>query len=160
MPASETRSEGNAHEALSLRQRLMTACAFATEEELANTVALFDHGDEAVDVRPPETGMVMLRGRIGGDGSAFNVGEATVTRAVVRLATGDVGFSYMLGSSATRARLAAVVDALGQRDEHVARLETHFLAPVARRREAERRARQDETDATRVNFFTLARGED
>ena len=46
-----------------------------------------------VELRAPETGLVMLRGRIGGSGASFNVGEATVTRAAVQLASGEQGFA-------------------------------------------------------------------
>ena len=102
----------------------------------------------------------MLRGRMGGSGPPFNVGEATVTRAVVRLNTGAVGFSYLLGRSHRRARLAALVDALGQDPNWRARLETSLVAPVeARQAAADARVRAD-TAATRVDFFTLVRGED
>ena len=38
-----------------------------------------------VELRAAETGLVMLRGRIGGDGDPFNLGEATVTRAAVQI---------------------------------------------------------------------------
>ena len=69
---------------------------------------------EAETLRGPETGLVAVRGRIGGGGAPFNVGEATVTRATVRLATGEVGHAYLLGRDAERARLAATVDALLQ----------------------------------------------
>src|ERR1700744_4491144 len=36
-------------------------------------------------LRPPETGLAMVRGRVGGSGDPFNLGEATVTRATLRL---------------------------------------------------------------------------
>ena len=126
------------------RQALMRTCAQATEAEL----------------RPVETGLVMLRGRMGGSGPAFNIGEATVTRATVRLDTGTVGFSYLLGRSHRRARLAALVDALGQDPAWREGLERNLVAPVEERQAAtDARVRAD-TAATRVDFFTLVRGED
>jgi alpha-D-ribose 1-methylphosphonate 5-triphosphate synthase subunit PhnG len=142
------------------RQALMRICAEATSEELRR--ALDDYGGirEAEDVRPPEAGLVMLRGRIGGDGAPFNVGEATVTRAVVRLASGTVGYSYLMGRSPERARLAAIVDALGQNDAWRAKLDDALVAPVRARREAELTQQREQAAATRVNFFTLVRGED
>ena len=57
----------------------------------------------------------MLRGRAGGDGAPFNVGEATVTRAIVELPSGERGYGHILGRDAERARLAAILDALWQR---------------------------------------------
>jgi alpha-D-ribose 1-methylphosphonate 5-triphosphate synthase subunit PhnG len=138
----------------------MHVCAQATEAELANAITRLDLALDAVDVRPPETGLVMLRGRIGGSGAPFNVGEATVTRAVVRLGTGETGFSYMLGRSKTRARLAAILDAVSQNPAYGRSLEQHLILPVTRRVAEERRLVREETQATKVEFFTLVRGED
>lgn len=158
--ANHSRQDVDALEGVALRQSLMKACASATEGELAEIVARFDVGADAVDVRKPETGMVMIRGKMGGDGAAFNAGEATVTRAVIRLGCGTLGFSYLLGRSTERARLAAIIDALGQNEANVGRLKVEFLRPVMRRRIGERAERRAETAATRVNFFTMVRGED
>ena len=96
------------------RQALMRTCAQASEAELEVALAALGDLPAAAELRPVETGLVMLRGRMGGSGPAFNIGEATVTRATVRLDTGTIGFSYLLGRSHRRARLAALVDALGQ----------------------------------------------
>jgi alpha-D-ribose 1-methylphosphonate 5-triphosphate synthase subunit PhnG len=142
------------------RQALMRICAEATEAELEQALAACGSIFAAEDVRAPETGLVMLRGRIGGDGAPFNVGEATVTRAVVRLTDGTLGYSYCLGRSERRARLAAIVDALGQDPRHKERLDEVLVALVRARCDASRQAAREETAATRVNFFTLVRGED
>jgi alpha-D-ribose 1-methylphosphonate 5-triphosphate synthase subunit PhnG len=142
------------------RQGLMAVCAEASAEEMARALVACGGAPEVQDVRPPEAGLVMLRGRIGGDGAPFNIGEATVTRAVVRLAGGVLGYSYLLGRSPERARLAAIIDALGQDAAMRAKLETALVAPVMARREAELVRQREEAAATRVNFFTLVRGED
>src|SRR6201998_474151 len=47
-------------------------------------------------LREAESGLVMVRGRVGGDGAPFNLGEATVSRAAVRLARGEGGVGYTL----------------------------------------------------------------
>jgi alpha-D-ribose 1-methylphosphonate 5-triphosphate synthase subunit PhnG len=153
-------STGHTSANIAARQALMRICAEATVEELLRSVGEFGDLAKAQDVRLPEAGLVMLRGRIGGDGAPFNVGEATVTRAVVRLENGTLGYSYLLGRSAERARLAAIVDALGQDVAWRERLETVLVAPVTARRDAEARTQREEAAATRVNFFTLVRGED
>ncbi len=142
------------------RQELMKICAQASEAELERVVASGGCDAEAEDVRAPEAGLVMLRGRIGGDGAVFNVGEATVTRAVVRLRNGTLGYSYLLGRTPRKARLAAIIDALGQDETWRETLTTALIEPVERRRAAEERKASEETAATRVNFFTLVRGED
>lgn len=138
----------------------MRVCAQATEAELESAFAALANIPAAEDIRAPQTGLVMLRGRIGGNGPAFNVGEATVTRAAVRLATGGMGFSYLLGGSQRRAHLAAMFDALGQQDGYREQLQAALIKPVMDRCTAERDATRAETAATRVDFFTLVRGED
>jgi len=111
------------------------------------------------DLREPENGLVMVRGRIGGDGAPFNVGEATVSRAAVRLASGEVGFGYTLGRDRQKARLIALCDALVQSNEFSDAVETAVLAPLRAAIVAERDRKARETAATRVDFYTLVRGE-
>lgn len=141
------------------RQRLMRICAQARLDELSAALERVAPLPAIDIVRPPEVGLVMLRGRIGGDGRPFNAGEASMTRAVVRLASGELGFSYLLGRSTERARLAAIVDALGQSPAFRERLEAALVMPVMQRVEAEKATQRAETAATRVQFFTLVRGE-
>lgn len=111
-------------------------------------------------VRQPEHGLVMTRGRIGGGGAPFNLGEVTVTRAVVRLETGEVGFGHVLGRDKERALLVAKLDALWQAPGTRETVEAAVLAPVRRRLAADDAETRRRTEATRVNFFTLVRGED
>ncbi len=141
------------------RQALMRICARASEAELQQALDALAPIPEAEDLRAPEPGLVMLRGRVGGDGAPFNLGEATVTRATVRIG-GTLGYSYVLGRCPDKARLSAIIDALGQDADWRARLEEVLIGPVNARRAAEQRAEAAETARTRVNFFTLVRGED
>jgi len=113
-----------------------------------------------VELRAPEVGLVMLRGRIGGNGAPFNVGEATVTRAVVQLASGEQGFAYILGRDARKARLAALCDALWQAKKSRDRIERHVLAPLRAVLELRLQHERARTAATKVDFFALVRGED
>ena len=115
---------------------------------------------EAELLRGPETGLVTVRGRIGGGGAPFNVGEATVTRATVRLPTGQVGHSYMLGRDRKKARLAAIADALWQDPAQRQSVETALVAPLRAAQGEAREKRRAETAATKVDFFTMVRGED
>lgn len=108
-------------------------------------------------VRGPETGLVMVRGRTGG-GDPFNLGEATVTRATVRLDRGEIGHAYCLGRDGDKAVQAALFDALRQRDRDA--VDGKVIAPLRVEREAADRRRRDETAATKVDFFTMVRGDD
>jgi alpha-D-ribose 1-methylphosphonate 5-triphosphate synthase subunit PhnG len=141
------------------RRAAMATLADARTEEIAARLAAFGP-PTYVELRPVETGLVMLQGRIGGDGAPFNFGEATVTRAAVRIASGEVGFSYVLGRDHDKARLAALCDALWQNTTTRDALEHEVLAPIRARLEAERARRREEIAASRVDFFTLVRGED
>jgi alpha-D-ribose 1-methylphosphonate 5-triphosphate synthase subunit PhnG len=140
------------------RKAMMATLADAGLRELADGLAAIG-AVEMIEVRPAEIGLVMLRGRIGGDGAAFNLGEAPVTRAVVRLLTGETGFSYILGRDKEKARAAALCDALWQSARHRDAVDRHILAPVRERRARELRRAREETAATRVDFFTLVRGD-
>ena len=111
------------------------------------------------DLREPENGLVMVRGRVGGDGAPFNLGEATVSRAAVRLAGGEVGFGYALGRDRQKARMIALCDALVQSTEFADAMEAEVLAPLRAAVIAEQDRKARETAATRVDFYTLVRGE-
>jgi alpha-D-ribose 1-methylphosphonate 5-triphosphate synthase subunit PhnG len=112
------------------------------------------------DLRQPESGLVMLRGRIAGAGAPFNVGEASVTRAAVRLASGEIGASYILGRDVAKARCAALVDALWQNEHWRARIEADVIDPLSRALAESDGHAAAQAAATRVDFFTLVRGED
>jgi alpha-D-ribose 1-methylphosphonate 5-triphosphate synthase subunit PhnG len=111
------------------------------------------------NLREPENGLVMVRGRIGGDGAAFNLGEATVSRAAVRLSTGEVGFGYTLGRDRDKARMIALCDAMVQSDQFAGLVETSVIAPLRAAISAKRNRKSAEAAATRVDFYTLVRGE-
>ena len=109
-------------------------------------------------VRPPEIGMVMLRGRVGGTGSPFNLGEASVVRCAVRLGDGPLGVSYALGRNKRRAELAALCDALLQDPLYHDALQRTLIAPLALTQSQARQDRQRAVADSKVEFFTLVRG--
>ncbi len=110
-------------------------------------------------LRQPENGLVMVRGRIGGDGTPFNLGEASVSRAAVRIASGEIGFGYVLGRDIEKARLIALCDALIQSEAFENVVEQNVVAPLRQELAESRAERAAETAATRVDFYTLVRGE-
>jgi alpha-D-ribose 1-methylphosphonate 5-triphosphate synthase subunit PhnG len=142
------------------RKAALKVLAQASAAELAEGLAAVADRPAHIELRPVETGLVMVRGRIGGDGAPFNLGEATVTRAAVRMDTGETGFAYVLGRDRDKVRLIAQCDALWQSGAFKDAIERHVLAPVRGRIARERAAREGEVAATRVDFFTLVRGED
>jgi alpha-D-ribose 1-methylphosphonate 5-triphosphate synthase subunit PhnG len=142
------------------RQEIMAVLASSSADEIDRHMRTIEPIPAHEDVRTAASGLVMLRGRIGGDGAPFNFGEATVTRAAVRLETKEVGFGYVLGRDRAKARLVALCDALIQHDEYRDRVEHHVVAPIRERLHAERRLKAEQVAATKVDFFTLVRGED
>ncbi|WP_051614957.1 phosphonate C-P lyase system protein PhnG [Phyllobacterium sp. UNC302MFCol5.2] len=142
------------------RKAAMALLAQATADEMTRFWSVWTDKPEVETLRGPETGLVMVRGRIGGSGAPFNLGEATVTRATVRLGSGAVGHAYALGRQGEKVRLAAVFDALWQDDAKRDVVEKTVLAPIAQRLDEELRTKRAETAATKVDFFTMVRGED
>ena len=140
------------------RKAAMAVLARATATEIATqlqAIALPPYDA----LREPENGLVMVRGRIGGDGAAFNLGEATVSRASVRLASGEVGFGYTLGRDLEKARMIALCDALVQSDDFAGHVETDVIAPLRGVMLAKRTEKAEQAAATRVDFYTMVRGE-
>ena len=142
------------------RQEWMRVLALTPPARLERQFERLGPAPEYAFVRPPETGMVMVRGRAGNSGMRFNVGEMTVSRCAVRLADGTVGHGYVAGRTLRHAELAALGDALMQRPVSRAATGAGLVDPLRRELEQEKSRMARETAATRVNFFTMVRGED
>ncbi len=139
------------------RQR---AHALIAKAPASRVQALFDALDgvpKGSAVRPSDIGLLMVRGRVGGAGGAFNLGEMPVARAAVRIADGTVGVGYVAGRDKNHAEMAALADAMVQSRLWASVLESEVLGPL----EAEQAHRQIELGrkaaATKVDFFTLVR---
>lgn len=139
------------------RKEAMSVLANAAGTEIECCLRTIDLPDHA-DLREPENGLVMVRGRIGGDGAPFNLGEATVSRAAVRLASGEVGFGYALGRDLEKARMIALCDAMVQ-SRNYEDVEANVVAPLRAQMLAKRSRKSAEAAATRVDFYTMVRGE-
>ncbi|WFU09065.1 phosphonate C-P lyase system protein PhnG [Rhizobium sp. CB3090] len=142
------------------RKRAADLLARAERDELDAAWEALPEKPVVQPVRGPETGLVMVRGRIGGGGSPFNLGEVTVTRATVKLASGAIGHAHALGTDREKVRLAAIFDALWHQPATKEFVEKAILLPVTDRIAEYDRKRAEETAATRVDFFTMVRGED
>ena len=160
MAASSIEAEGNMTEADIQRQRRMAILAQANVKRLMECWTALELDPQCELIRGPETGLIALRGRIGGGGAPFNFGEATLTRATVRLQSGAIGHAAMLGRDQTKAKLAAVIDALATEVEHQKTIEDKILVPLEQEKLAEDRKQFAQSQATKVNFFTMVRGED
>ena len=140
-----------------LRKAALDTLAAAPSRALAD---LWDRwGDKPVytKVRRPEVGLVMVRGRAGGGGAPFNLGEASVSRASVRIASGQVGHGYCLGRDLAKAEVIAIIDALWQRE--AAAVEAEIIASLQELTRVSGLKKQAEAAATKVDFFTMVRGD-
>jgi alpha-D-ribose 1-methylphosphonate 5-triphosphate synthase subunit PhnG len=144
---------------ISARRRWMGILAKAHADEVAHCCSRLGLPANYDLLRRPETGLVMVRGRTGGDGNPFNLGEMTVTRCSVRLADGTVGHAWIAGRAVTHAEQAALLDAFMQSAGDHSAIEAEL-----NRLESRQAMRRDEAAckaaATRVDFFTMVRGED
>ncbi len=147
------------------RQHWMSVLAKADYETLARHWADLDLKPDYRFVRQPETGLVMVRGRAGGTGGQFNLGEVTVTRCAVVLEDGapedgPMGQAYVTGRDHGHVEIAAVFDALLQKPELNERISRAVIDPLEDMQKARRRERGAKSAATTVDFFTMVRGED
>ena len=146
------------------RQRWLATLARTPLGELEAAWNGIQDKPEYRTLRPSETGLVMVRGRIGGDGPPFNFGEMTVTRAAVQLLgssdeAGQGGFGHVAGRSARRAELVALFDALLQDETHRKAVIDAALTPLAARQRMADAAQNAKIMASKVDFFTMVRGE-
>lgn len=162
MEGGANRDTGTA--AVARRQRWLAVLAKAPLAELAAAWEGLADKPPYRTLRRAETGLVMVRGRIGGTGQPFNFGEMTMTRAAVQLlepagTVSHTGFGHVAGRSARKAELVALFDALLQ---DPARHETVFaaiVAPLATGQQAARAAQAAKIQGSKVDFFTMVRGE-
>ncbi len=147
-------------EDVSARQRWMGLLARAEETLFNNLWNQIDINPSFVIIRPSQQGLVMVRGRAGGSGDPFNVGEMTVTRCSIRLENGLVGHGYVAGRKNKYAEKAAIVDALMQDENYQQLLEQKLISHLEQAEIIKRDQDSKKASATKVDFFTLVRGED
>lgn len=141
------------------RKSWMSLLAKAPEGRIADLLDAAIDRPEFAWLRPPEIGSVMVRGRTGATGAPFNLGEMTVTRCSLRLASGEVGHAYVQGRRKACAEAAALVDALMQ-TEQAETTRKAVLEVLQAEHDGARAARAEKAAATKVDFFTMVRGED
>jgi alpha-D-ribose 1-methylphosphonate 5-triphosphate synthase subunit PhnG len=138
------------------RQRWVGLLAKADGATLRRLVDDWGAAPDYERLRGPEIGLVMLRGRAGGTGAAFNCGEMTVTRCSVRLPDGTLGHAYVGGRDPGHCETAAWLDALLQTPAHQGALLAEVIEPLARAADERRTLAARKAAATRVEFFTMA----
>jgi len=138
------------------RQHWMAVLARATAADIATLLDTCAPAPAWQVLRGPESGLVMVRGRTGGGGEPFNLGEMTVTRCTVRTEEGQVGHAYVAGRDGNKTKLAALVDALLQGSSRASLIQQRVIEPLERGQRAQRETTARKAAATRVQFFSLA----
>ena len=141
------------------RQRWMSALAHSEPARLAARMQALKLTPVYDVIRPAESGLVQIQARMGATGDRYFAGDATLTRAAVRLQDGALGYSWILGRDKPHAERCAVIDALLQNPAHFQTLIETLIAPLEAERTARITARQAEVNSSRVDFFTLVRGD-
>ena len=142
------------------RRQTLGLLARAPAAELDQRLQLIGALPEFRWLRAPETGMAMLRGRIGGNGEAFNLGEVTLTRCTLRLDSGQIGIAAVRGVNRQQAAQVAMCDALLQHPDYRERVREQVVEALTVSEQSRHAARAAEIAASKVDFFTLVRGED
>lgn len=146
-------------DALKARQRWLSVLAHSQPAQLLahwQPLNLHPHYER---LRAPETGLTRLQARMGGTGRRFILGDTTVTRAVVRLEGGICGYSYVLTRNKEHAELCALLDALLQQSSSAEQILQKIITPLAAARQEQLTLRAREIASSRVDFFTLVRGD-
>ena len=143
----------------STRQRWMRVLAHSQPVALASRMSALNLTPDYETLRTPEIGLVQIQARMGGPGERFFAGDAALTRAVIRLTSGTLGYSYVLGRDKPHAERCAVIDALLQEHPHFQTLMETLIAPLEADLAARTAVRQAQVNTSRVDFFTLVRGD-
>ena len=142
-----------------MRQEWIAVLAKTSTEDLEKAWAAIRDRPGFRFLRPPETGLVMVRARAGGTGMRFNLGEATVTRCTVQIDSGSTGTAYVMGRNGRHAELAALFDALLQDPDRRSALIEKVVHPLRSTLREKKVASARKAATTRVEFFTLVRGD-
>ncbi|SEQ11001.1 alpha-D-ribose 1-methylphosphonate 5-triphosphate synthase subunit PhnG [Amphritea atlantica] len=142
------------------RQRWISVLAKAPTEVLLKLSDSVVSDMQFELIREPEIGLTQVRARMGGKGDAFNMGDMTVTRCVVRSQGDSLGFSYVAGRNKAHALRAAQLDAMLQLSDFHQHLTDNVIEPLKQQASESQQVKQQATAATKVDFFTLVRGED
>ncbi len=142
------------------RQQLISVLAKSSLQDIKQC---WDHSIDEYEystLRQPQTGMVMAVARTEAKGEPFNLGEVSVTRCALRLNNGETGIGYVMGSNKEHALYVAILDAIAQQPNQYEAINSTVVQPLQQKLLQAHQKQQQKTDTTRVDFFTMVRGED
>ncbi|WP_394144131.1 phosphonate C-P lyase system protein PhnG [Vibrio atypicus] len=146
-------------EHMNQRRQWMAALARCEHHALSKYWQQFGLNPQYHFVREPEVGLAQVRARMGSTGNPFNMGDVTITRTVIQLDSGELGYSYITGRNKAHSEVAAVVDALMQTSLQMD-LQERLINPLNAELVEKEQSRAKQVSASKVDFFTMVRGED
>ena len=140
------------------RKSWMSLLATSNQSDLLNLWEQKKIKVNYVWLRTPEIGSIMAQGRMGVTGDKFNIGEVTITRCSLKLNCGTIGHSYVQGRSKKKAEISALCDALMQ-TKMSKEINKNIIIPLGKIKKDNKHKILSKAEATKVDFFTLVRGE-
>ena len=140
------------------RKSWMSLLATSSQSDLLNLWEQKKIKVNYVWLRTPEIGSIMAQGRMGVTGDKFNIGEVTITRCSLKLNCGTIGHSYVQGRSKKKAEISALCDALMQ-TKMSKEINKNIIIPLEKIKKDNKHKILSKSEATKVDFFTLVRGE-
>ena len=140
------------------RKSWMSLLATSSQSDLLNLWEQKKIKVNYVWLRTPEIGSIMAQGRMGVTGDKFNIGEVTITRCSLKLNCGTIGHSYVQGRSKKKAEISALCDALMQTKMYK-EINKNIIIPLEKIKKDNKDKILSKAEATKVDFFTLVRGE-
>jgi alpha-D-ribose 1-methylphosphonate 5-triphosphate synthase subunit PhnG len=140
------------------RKSWMSLLATSNQSDLLNLWEQKKIRVNYIWLRTPEIGSIMAQGRMGVTGDKFNIGEVTITRCSLKLNCGTIGHSYVQGRSKKKAEISALCDALMQ-TKMSKEINKNIIIPLEKIKKDNKRKILSKAEATKVDFFTLVRGE-
>jgi len=141
------------------RKALLATLANTESQALVSAWRALEIEPEYTLLKQPEIGMVMVKAKTGGNGSPFNMGEMTVTRTVLQLHSHEMGYGYTAGRDKDKSLTIALIDACYQVEGWQEQIEEKLVQPLRKDLQQARSQHQETVDRTKVNFFTMVRGE-
>lgn len=142
-----------------LRQKWLSVLAHSEPTTLAKLWSQQNLQPDYALLRAPQTGLAQVQGRMGATGNAYNIGDVTLTRTVVKLASNEIGVGYIAGRDKEHCLTVALLDALLQHQDHFQPLYDSIIKPLTQLAQETMRQHEVATNQSKVDFFTLVRGE-
>lgn len=140
------------------RQQLLSVLSRSSLKSIQEHWSQLSIKPEYQQLKAPESGMVMVKAKAGGTGQDFNMGEMTVTRTVIQLNSGEVGYGYTQGRDKQKSKLIALIDACHQLAEYTEKITHHLMQPLEAKLDENYQKVQEKTNSSKVDFFTMVRG--